>query len=112
RKEETGLCVFFGVREVCNMPDVMEKLGLPVGVESKRVVVQGLGNVGYHSAKFFREHGSKVIAISEYEGAIFNEDGLNEEDVFQHRKKTGTILNFSGSKNLEQSGHALELECD
>jgi glutamate dehydrogenase (NAD(P)+) len=112
RKEATGLGVFFGVREVCNMTEVMERLGLPVGVEGKRVVVQGLGNVGYHSAKFFREHGSKVIAIAEYEGAIFNEEGLNEEDVFQHRKKTGSILNFHGATNLAKSGDALELECD
>ncbi|MFX9169521.1 Glu/Leu/Phe/Val dehydrogenase, partial [Acinetobacter baumannii] len=75
------------------MPAVMEKLGLPIGIEGKTVVVQGLGNVGYHSAKFFREHGSKVVAIAEYEGAIYNADGLNEEEIFQHRKKTGSILN-------------------
>jgi glutamate dehydrogenase (NAD(P)+) len=112
RKEATGLGVFFGVREVCNMSDVMQRLGLPVGVAGKRVVVQGLGNVGYHSAKFFREHGSKVVAIAEYEGAIFSEDGLNEEEIFQHRKKTGSILNFPGATNLAKSGDALELECD
>jgi glutamate dehydrogenase (NAD(P)+) len=112
RKEATGLGVFFGVREVCNMKDVMQRLGLPVGVAGKRVVVQGLGNVGYHSAKFFREHGSKVVAIAEYEGAIFSEDGLNEEEIFQHRKKTGSILNFPGATNLAKSGDALELECD
>ncbi|MFX4474153.1 glutamate dehydrogenase, partial [Acinetobacter baumannii] len=74
RKEATGLGVFFGIREVCNMPDVMKRLGLTTGVENKTVVVQGLGNVGYHSAKFFREHGSKVIGIAEYEGAIYNEN--------------------------------------
>jgi glutamate dehydrogenase (NAD(P)+) len=112
RKEATGLGVFFGVREVCNMPDVMAKLGLTTGVEGKRVVVQGLGNVGYHSAKYFREHGSKVIAIAEYEGAIMNPDGLNEEEVFQHRKKTGSILNFPGATNIAKSTEALELDCD
>ena len=112
RKEATGLGVFYGIREVCNMPDVMKKLGLAIGVQGKSVVVQGLGNVGYHSAKFFREAGSKVISIAEYEGAIFNEDGLNEEEVFQHRKKTGSILNFPGATNLAKSTDALELECD
>lgn len=112
RKEATGMGVFFGIREVCNMPDVMKKQGLTVGVEGKRVVVQGLGNVGYHSAKFFREAGSKVIALAEFEGAIFNADGLNEEEVFQHRKKTGSILNFPGATNLAKSSDALELECD
>lgn len=112
RKEATGLGVFFGIREVCNMPDVMEKLGLSTGVENKRVVVQGLGNVGYHTAKFFREAGSKVVALAEYEGAIFNADGLNEEEVFQHRKATGSILNFPGATNLAKNTDALELECD
>ncbi|MFN4006874.1 MAG: Glu/Leu/Phe/Val family dehydrogenase [Chitinophagaceae bacterium] len=113
RKEATGLGVFFGIREVCNMPDVMAKLGLSVGTEGKTVVVQGLGNVGYHSAKFFRERGgSKIVAIAEYEGAIYNADGLNEEEVFQHRKATGSILNFPGATNLTKSSDALELPCD
>ena len=112
RKEATGLGVFFGVREVCLMEDVMKKQGLMVGIENKKVVVQGLGNVGYYSAKFFREHGAIVVAIAEFEGAIFNEAGLNEEEVFQHRKKTGSILNFPGAKNIEKSAEALELACD
>jgi len=112
RKEATGLGVFFGVREVCLMEDVMKKQGLTVGIENKKVVVQGLGNVGYYSAKFFREHGAIVVAIAEFEGAIFNEAGLNEEEVFQHRKKTGSILNFPGAKNIEKSAEALELACD
>ncbi|MDE3125002.1 MAG: Glu/Leu/Phe/Val dehydrogenase [Bacteroidota bacterium] len=112
RKEATGLGVFYGVREVCNMAERMKKLGLTPGVEGKKVVVQGLGNVGYHSAKFFREHGSVVIAIAEYEGAIYNANGLNEEAVFQHRKATGSILNFPGATNIEKSTDALELPCD
>ncbi|MFM1929810.1 MAG: hypothetical protein RL387_1138 [Bacteroidota bacterium] len=112
RKEATGLGVFYGVREVCLMPDIMKKQGLEVGIQNKNVVVQGLGNVGYYSAKFFREHGAKVIAIAEYEGAIYCKDGLNEEAVFQHRKATGSILNFPGATNIEKSSDALELECD
>ena len=112
RKEATGLGVFFGIREVLNMPDEMKKLGMSVGVEGKKIIVQGLGNVGYHCAKFFREHGAVVIAIAEYEGAIFKADGLHEEEVFQHRKATGSILNFPGATNLAKSGDALEMECD
>jgi glutamate dehydrogenase (NAD(P)+) len=112
RTEATGLGVFFGIREVCNMPDIMEKQGLSVGIEGKTVVVQGMGNVGFYCAKFFREHGAKVISIAEYEGAIFNADGLNEEEVFAHRKATGSILNFPGSTNLNINTDALELECD
>jgi glutamate dehydrogenase (NAD(P)+) len=112
RKEATGLGVFFGIREVCNMPDVMAKLGLTTGIEGKKVVVQGLGNVGYHSAKFFREHGAIVVSIAEFEGAVYNENGINEEDLFQHRKATGSILNFAGATNLEKNTDALELPCD
>ncbi len=112
RTEATGLGVFFGIREVCNMPDVMAKQGLSVGIAGKTVVVQGMGNVGFYCAKFFREHGAKVIAIAEYEGAIYKEDGLHEEEVFAHRKATGSILNFPGATNLAINTDALELECD
>src|SRR5882757_9772295 len=112
RKEATGLGVFFGIREVCNMQDIMAKQGLSLGINGKTVVVQGLGNVGYHSAKFFREAGAKVVGLAEYEGAIYNAAGLNEEEVFQHRKATGSILNFPGAINLAKNTDALELECD
>ena len=112
RREATGLGVFYGIREICTMPDLMEKVGLPIGIEGKRVIVQGLGNVGYHAAKFFREGGAKVIALAEYEGAIFNPEGLHEEEVRAHRKKEGTILNFPGATNIIHSPEALELECD
>jgi glutamate dehydrogenase (NAD(P)+) len=112
RKEATGLGVFFGIREVCRMEDTMKKLGLSMGIEGKTVVIQGLGNVGYHSAKFFREGGAKVVAIAEYEGAVYNANGLNEEDLFKHRKATGSILNFPGATNLVNTSDALELDCD
>ncbi|HOZ68018.1 MAG TPA: Glu/Leu/Phe/Val dehydrogenase [Chitinophagaceae bacterium] len=112
RREATGLGVFFGIREVCNMPEIMKKLDLSTGVEGKRVIVQGLGNVGYHSAKFFQDAGAKIIGLAEYEGAIWSNDGLDVDAVFQHRKKTGSILNFPGANNFEKSGDALEMECD
>jgi glutamate dehydrogenase (NAD(P)+) len=112
RREATGLGVFFGIREVCNVTDIMEKLGLTPGVEGKRVIVQGLGNVGYHSAKFFQEAGSIITALAEYEGAIYNDNGLDVDAVFQHRKKTGSILNFPGARNFNSSSEALEKECD
>jgi glutamate dehydrogenase (NAD(P)+) len=112
RTEATGLGIFFGLREICNMSDVMKKLGLTTGVEGKRVCVQGLGNVGYHAALFFQQHGSKVVGLAEYEGAIYNNDGLDVDAVVAHRKKTGSILNFPGSKNFDKSGDALEMDCD
>lgn len=112
RREATGLGVFYGIREACSFRDDMERLGMTVGLENKTVVVQGLGNVGYHAAKFFYEGGAKIIALAEYEGAIYNADGLDYDAVFQHRKATGSILNFPGAQNLKASSDALELACD
>ncbi|MCU0379555.1 MAG: Glu/Leu/Phe/Val dehydrogenase [Chitinophagaceae bacterium] len=112
RREATGLGVFYGIREVCKMENVMKKLGLSIGVEGKRVVVQGLGNVGYHSAKFFEEAGALITGLAEYEGAIFNANGLDVDAVVLHRKQTGSILNFPGATNITNSSEALELDCD
>lgn len=112
RREATGLGVFFGLREVCNMPEMMKRLGMTVGVEGKKVVVQGLGNVGYHSAKFFQDAGAIVIGLAEFEGAICSDKGLDIDALFQHRKKTGSILNFPGATNLAKNTDALEMECD
>jgi glutamate dehydrogenase (NAD(P)+) len=112
RKEATGLGIFYGIREVCNTDWVMEKLGLTVGIAGKKVVVQGLGNVGYHAAKFFQDHGAIVVGLAEYEGAITNPSGLDVEAVFQHRKATGSLLNFPGATNLAKNTDALEMECD
>ena len=112
RREATGLGVFYGTREVCNIPDLMQKLGLPVGIEGKRVIVQGLGNVGYWAAHFFQKAGAKVIGLAEYEGAVYNEKGLDVEAVFQHRKSTGSILDFPGATSIKNSKEALEMDCD
>src|SRR5690606_28665983 len=70
RKEATGLGVFYGLTEICNMPTLMEKTGLPLGVKGKRVCIQGMGNVGYHAALFFQQAGAVIVGIAEYEGAI------------------------------------------
>lgn len=112
RREATGLGVFYGIREVCKMSDIMNKLGLSTGVEGKRVIVQGLGNVGYHAAKFFREGGAKLVCLAEHDGAVYNEEGLNEEDVFQYKKKNGSVRNYPGGKHIDTSDEALELDCD
>ena len=111
RKEATGRGLYFAVREACNEKDEMKRIGLTPGLDGKRIVVQGLGNVGYHAAKFCREGGGILIAIAEREGAIMNAKGLNEDEVFNHRKATGSILNFPGAANIDTNA-ALELECD
>ena len=112
RREATGRGLFFALREACAQPDEMRRLGLEVGIGGKRIVVQGLGNVGYHTAKFCREGGATVVAIAEREGAIFHPSGLDEEEVFEFRKETGSLLNFPGATSLASSKEALELDCD
>ncbi len=112
RKEATGLGVFYGLSEVCNMPSVMDKLGLTTGVKGKRICVQGLGNVGYHTASFFQQAGAIIVGLAEYEGAIYNADGLDVDKVVLHRHKTKSILDFEGAHNFEKGGDALEMDCD
>jgi glutamate dehydrogenase (NAD(P)+) len=112
RREATGRGVFFAVREACNNSEDMKKFGLTPGLEGKRVVVQGLGNVGYHAAKFIQEGGGIIVGLSEYEGAIYNPKGLDIEAVMKHRKTTRSILSFPGATNISNTKEALELDCD
>ncbi len=112
RTEATGLGIFYGIREVVNVAEDMKKIGLTTGVEGKKVVVQGLGNVGYHAAKFFAEAGAILVGLAEYEGGIYSEKGLNLEDVMAHRKSTGSILGFPGATDIKNSLDTLEVDCD
>ncbi|MBD3163440.1 MAG: Glu/Leu/Phe/Val dehydrogenase [Candidatus Eisenbacteria bacterium] len=112
RNEATGRGVVFGLREACSFSQDMEALGLATGLEGKRVVIQGLGNVGYHAAKFLLEEGAVLVGLAEREGAIVSENGLALEDVVAHRRETGSILDFPGAQDLSESRQALELDCD
>ncbi|PST81757.1 glutamate dehydrogenase [Pedobacter yulinensis] len=112
RKEATGRGVAYAVRECVNVPEDMQKLGLTTGLGDKRVIVQGLGNVGYHSAKFLSEFGATIVGLCEFEGAIYNANGLNVDEVFAHRKNTGSILGFPGATEFKNSMEGLEQECD
>jgi len=112
RVEATGRGVYYGIREVCSRADDMRLLGLDPGIEGKTVVIQGIGNVGYHAARFLEEAGAIIVGIAEREGAIFSDRGLVLEDVVAHRAETGSILDFPGAKNLPDRSAALELECD
>ena len=89
RTEATGRGVFFGIREACNHKDDMDKLGLSTGLAGKKVIVQGLGNVGYFASKFLEEGGCIIVGVGEYEGAIYNADGMRLEDIVAHRRDTG-----------------------
>lgn len=112
RVEATGRGVFFGIREACRSKEDMKRVGLDAGLEGKRVVVQGLGNVGYHTAKFMMEGGAVIVGLSEREGAIQSPKGLDVDAVLAHRKETQSILDFPGSTNVPDSDHVLELDCD
>ncbi len=112
RREATGRGLMYALAEACRSADDMRTLGLSAGLEGKRLVVQGLGNVGYHTARFCREQGAIIVALAEREGAIHNPKGLNEEEVFTYRKRTGSILGFPGATDILDSRGALELECD
>ena len=112
RTEATGQGLFFGVREALSNTEDMNKIGLKPGIDGKKIIVQGLGNVGFYSAKFCMEGGGIIIGISEREGGIYNEKGLDVESVFQHRKSTGSILNYPGAKNIADPMALLEMECD
>lgn len=112
RREATGRGVYFGLREVCRSAEDMKALGLQPGLAGKSVAVQGLGNVGYHAAKFLHEDGAIIVGIAEYNGTIHNPKGLDVEKVVLHRSATGSILNFPGATTLQNPADVLELECD
>jgi glutamate dehydrogenase (NAD(P)+) len=113
RTEATGRGVFYGIREACRFEKDMKALGLEPGVRGKDVVVQGLGNVGFHAARILQDEGdATIVGIAEIEGAIYNPDGLDIHDVTQHREETGSILDFPGAENIQPSKKALELPCD
>jgi glutamate dehydrogenase (NAD(P)+) len=112
RTAATGRGVYFGIREACDVVEDMKALGLGPGLEGKRIVVQGLGNVGYYAASFLSRAGAILVGLAEYEGAIHNPDGLDLEEVMEHRRENGSILNFAGAENLSDPSAALELDCD
>jgi glutamate dehydrogenase (NAD(P)+) len=112
RTEATGRGVFYGTREVVSVAEDMDALRLAPGIEGKRVVVQGLGNVGYFAAKFFQEAGAILVGLAESEGAIANPRGLDLAKVMAHRMERKTILDFPQASNLARREDALELDCD
>ena len=111
RKEATGRGVFFGVREALADADLLKTLGLTAGLAGKRVAVQGLGNVGYHAAKFLQEHGAVIVGLSEWEGAIADPKGLDVDAVVKHRAATKKISGFPGAADLAAED-VLYLDCE
>jgi glutamate dehydrogenase (NAD(P)+) len=112
RREATGRGVYFGIREACNIAEDMKKLGLTTGIEGKRISVQGLGNVGYYSAKFFVEAGAILVAVAEIDCALMNPKGMDLEDIMKWKSEKGSLLNYPKAKVVKNPGAALEVDCD
>ena len=114
RVEATGRGVQFALREFFRHAEDMSRAGLTGGLEGKRVVVQGLGNVGYHAAKFLSEEdGARIIAVIERDGALVDTKGLDIEDIRQWMNKSGGLLeNYPKATFSPEGAAALELECD
>ncbi|MCF1708406.1 Glu/Leu/Phe/Val dehydrogenase [Tabrizicola sp. J26] len=113
RVEATGRGVQYALREFFRYPEDVAKAHLTGDLDGKRVVVQGLGNVGYHAAKFISEEdGAKIIAIIERDGALHNEDGLHVETVKQWIAKHGTIKGYPDANFVDDGAKLLELDCD
>lgn len=112
RTEATGRGVVYALNEVCSYKDDMKEVGLEPGLEGKRVIVQGLGNVGYHTARIIREYGAKVIAIAEADGAVIDENGIDIESLYRYRQEKKSVRGYPKGKVITDSASALELECD
>jgi glutamate dehydrogenase (NAD(P)+) len=87
----------------------LELLGLKP--EDSRVVIQGFGNVGGMAAKLMRAVGFKIVCVIEYDGAVYNPNGLDIAALQKHRKETGSITGFAGGEDMDKD-EALFLECE
>lgn len=112
RTEATGRGVYYGIREACNNPEDMKAVGLSVGLEGKKCIVQGLGNVGYHAAKYLQEGGAILVGLIEWNGAVYNPNGIDIEAAMAHKKETGALLGLAGCTDVGNPAAALEMDCD
>ncbi len=114
RVEATGRGVQYALREFFRHPEDMAKAGLTGGLDGKRVIVQGLGNVGYHAAKFLSEEdGCTVIAVIERDGALLDPKGLDIEDVRLWMNRHGGLLaGYPNATHVADGAAVLEEACD
>ena len=113
RVEATGRGVQYALRAFFSFPEDVAKARLAGGIAGKRVIVQGLGNVGYHAAKFLSEEdGAKVVAVIERDGAVLHEKGIDIEDLRQWIVKHGTIKGYPDTTFVEDGAKVLEEPCD
>ncbi len=113
RIEATGRGVQYVLREFFRNPEAVKAAGLEPGLGNQRIIIQGLGNVGYHTAKFLSEEDdAKVIAVIERNGTVFNEDGLNIEELQRCKLGSGDLCDVPGTTYIKGGPASLELECD
>jgi len=113
RTEATGRGVQYGLQEFFRHAGDVKRANMEGGLEGKTMIVQGLGNVGFHAAKFLTEEdGVKVTAIIERDGAIINDAGLDIESVHHHRLENGGVKGFPNSEHVEDGHSILEKECN
>ncbi|NOR31239.1 MAG: glutamate dehydrogenase, partial [Sulfitobacter sp.] len=113
RTEATGRGVQYALHAFFRDAKGLVKAGLEGKLNGKRVIVQGLGNVGYHAAKFLSEEdGCLITAIIERDGGLRNDAGLDVEAVHQWIAKHGTITGYPDATMVEDGASLLEQECD
>jgi glutamate dehydrogenase (NAD(P)+) len=113
RKEATGRGVVYALRELFRRPKELKKCRLSEGLAGKKVSVQGFGNVGYHVASILHdEDGAKIVAVGEWDGTTYDPRGLDIPALQRHRKRTGSIRGFPGSRTLPKPTDCLEVDCD
>lgn len=113
RREATGYGVVYALREFFRHADDVRAAGLRGPLGTQRIVVQGLGNVGYHAARLLAaEDGARIVAIIERDGALVDERGLDVERVHAHLREHGDLRGFADARFLADGAGALELDCD
>ncbi|WP_113911965.1 Glu/Leu/Phe/Val family dehydrogenase [Roseovarius dicentrarchi] len=113
RTEATGRGVQYALQEFFRHPEDVKLANLSGKLDGKRVVIQGLGNVGYHAAKFLSEEdGCIITAIVEHDGALINEKGLNIEEVRNWIGKHAGVKGFPDAEYVPEGAKVLEKECD
>ena len=110
RREATGLGVFHGIINCLSDPQAGHNLS--PGLDGKRVIVQGLGNVGYHAARELSDHGARIVGIAEHDAGLYDANGLDMEAIAQHRWEHGGIAAFPAGQVFANSQETLEQPCD
>ncbi len=113
RTEATGRGVVYGIREFFRHSEDVKEARLEGSLEGKTVIIQGLGNVGYHTAKILEsEDGAKIIGIIEHDGALMDHNGLNLEKVNTYNKEHRGVKGYPDAQYFEDGNAILEEECD